>query len=90
MKGNMTVTAMVALVLRMRLGKQSDAKQVSLTDIEEQLRALTSGARDAVLSSKRNTIAAGVLGGIATVAGAYLHGLRRGKRRATVIEVVRK
>ncbi len=64
--------------------------RVQLSDIEQRLRALSNGARDTVLASKRNTIAAGFLGAVATVAGAYLHGRRRGRRRATVLEVERK
>ena len=81
---------MLGGLLQMRLSEEADAAQVSLSDVEDRLRALTSGARDVVLASKRNTIAAGVLGGIAALGGAYLHGRRRGRRRATVIEVVRK
>jgi hypothetical protein len=81
---------MLAGLLQMRLSKEADETQVSLNDVEDRLRALTSGARDVVFSSKRNTIAAGVLGGIAAIGSAYLHGRRRGRRRATVIEVVRK
>ena len=72
------------------LREQIGADPVALSDIEERLRSLSNGARDAVLSSKRNTVAAGVLSAVVTVAGAYLHGRRRGRRRATVLEVERR
>jgi hypothetical protein len=86
------VTPILAHLLGVRLHKETSAStdEVSLSDVEERLRAFTSSARDVVLASKRNTIAAGALGAVATVAGAYLHGRRRGRRRATVIEVERK
>jgi hypothetical protein len=77
-------------LLRESLREEPGADEVTLDDIEERLRAFTSSARAAVLSSKRNTIAAGILGGIATIAGSYLHGRRRGRRRATILEVERK
>jgi hypothetical protein len=85
------VTSILALLYFLGLREESDdTGAVSLNDVEERLRALTSSARSAVLSSKRNAIGAAVLGAITTVAGAYVHGRRRGRRRATVIEVERK
>lgn len=84
------VSRLLALWIATTLGEESDGERVQLGDIEARLRALSKGAQDAVLSSKRNTVAAGVFGTILTVAGAYLHGRRRGRRRATVLEVERR
>ena len=68
----------------------ADDGEVGLGDSEERLRAFGSTAKESLVSSKRNSLAAGVLGGIATVAAAYLHGRRRGRKRATVLEVERR
>lgn len=84
------MTSIFSHVRGMALSEAPDGDTVTLGDIEARLRSLSNGARDAVLASKKNTIAAGVLGGILTLAGAYLHGRRRGRRRATVLEVERK
>jgi hypothetical protein len=66
-----------------------ESDQISLSDIESRLRNLTGGARDAIVGSRDNLLAAGVLGGVAFVAGSYLLGRRRGRRRATVLEIRR-
>jgi hypothetical protein len=84
------VTPFPAPILGGGIYKDAEPDTVTLSDIEDRLRSLGNGARDAVLASKRNTIAVGVIGGIATIAGAYLHGRRRGRRRATVLEVERR
>ena len=81
--------AILTTVIGTLLAKSSGADEVTLGELEERLRSLTNGARDVVMSSKRNAIAAGALGAVMTVAGAYLHGRRRGRRRATVLEVER-
>ncbi len=70
--------------------KEGEGDQVTLGQIEDRLRSLTSGARDAVMSTKRNSIAAGILGGFGAIVGAYLHGRRRGRRRASVLEIERQ
>ena len=62
--------------------------RVSITDIEERFRQLDAGARAAVGRSEK-----GVLGiasvGSALVAVVYLLGRRRGRRRASVLEIRR-
>lgn len=63
--------------------------RVSLADVESRLRELGQNAQRSVADSKQSAIAAGVIGGALVVAGAYLHGRRRGRRRATVLEIRR-
>lgn len=67
----------------------ADGDPVTLADIESRLRSATASARKAVGESKQNLLAAGVVSGVAVIAGAYLHGRRRGRRRATVLEIRR-
>ena len=64
-------------------------ERVTLADIETRLRSISSGAQQAVSDSKQNALAAGILSGALVLAGAYLHGRRRGRRRATVLEIRR-
>jgi hypothetical protein len=68
----------------------ADPAEVSLGDIEARLRALSASAKETVLQSKKNTAVAGALAGIGTLAATYLFGRRRGRRRATIIEVERR
>jgi hypothetical protein len=63
--------------------------RVSLSEIESRLRSLGSSAQQVVSDSKQNAIAAALIGGAAVVASAYLHGRRRGRRRASVLEIRR-
>ncbi len=84
------MTPLTSRIVGTALGAVGEEDAVSLEEIEGRLRAFGSGARDVVLGSKRNTIAAGAIGGIAAIAGAYLHGRRRGRKRATVLEVERR
>jgi hypothetical protein len=67
---------------------ERDSK-VSLSDIEDRLRALSGGAREVLAESKQNAVAAGALGGVLVIAGSYLLGRRRGRKRATVLEIRR-
>ena len=77
------------LLLGSRLLSSDAGEKVSLSDIEDRLRSFGSGAKSAVAESKKNALAAGMMGAIAIVAGAYLHGRRRGRRRASVLEIRR-
>ncbi len=68
-----------------RAGAQTG--RVSLGDIESNLRALGGTAASTVTKSAP-TLAAGVaVGGAALLAAVYLYGRRRGRRRATVLEI---
>lgn len=68
-------------------GKTSE--RISLGDIEGQFRSLTGSAQAAVAESKTTAVAVAAVGGILTVASVYLLGRRRGRRRATVLEIRR-
>jgi hypothetical protein len=63
--------------------------RVSLSEIESRLRSLGTSAQQVVSDSKQNAVAAALIGGAAVVASAYLHGRRRGRRRASVLEIRR-
>lgn len=69
--------------------ESGDPGRVTLAEIEERLRSLSSNAQRTIASSKQNAVAAGLIGGAAVIASAYLHGRRRGRRRASVLEIRR-
>jgi hypothetical protein len=72
--------------LNMAAGRDT---RISLSDIEDRLRSLSGGAREAVAESEQSAIALGALGGVALLALTYLLGRRRGRRRASVLEIRR-
>ncbi len=63
--------------------------RVSIAEIESRLRSLGASAQQTVGDQKRNLAAAGVIGGALTIVASYLHGRRRGRKRATVLEIRR-
>jgi len=63
--------------------------RVSLSEIEARLRSLGTSAQGTVSDSKQSALAAALIGGVTVVAAAYLHGRRRGRRRASVLEIRR-
>lgn len=63
--------------------------RVTLGDIEAQLRSLGGSAQAAVAESRTTAVAAAAVGGAIAVASVYLLGRRRGRRRATVLEIRR-
>lgn len=63
--------------------------KVTLDDIESRLRQIGGSATQSVAKSAPGLAAVGVVGGAAVVALAYLYGRRRGRRRATVLEIRR-
>jgi hypothetical protein len=63
--------------------------QITRDDIESKLREIRGEVADVGNASKSYVVAAGVLALTAVVAGAYLLGRRRGKKRTTVVEVRR-
>jgi hypothetical protein len=63
--------------------------RISIGDIESQLRSLGGSAQAVVSESKTTATAAAAVGGVLAVAGVYLLGRRRGRRRATVLEIRR-
>jgi hypothetical protein len=76
-------------LVRAVLQASGGESKVSLSDIEDRLRQLSGGAREAIAESKQSALAIGTLGGIGLLAATYLLGRRRGRRRATVLEVRR-
>ena len=83
------MSSVVTGLLSMAAAAVGGGDKVSLGDIEGQLRGVAGKAQAAIVQSKTNAIASGVVGGVLLVAGAYLHGRRRGKRRASVLEIRR-
>jgi hypothetical protein len=63
--------------------------RISIGDIEDQLRSIGGSAQEMVGVSKAGAGAAAAAGAALVVAAAYLHGRRRGRRRATVLEIRR-
>jgi hypothetical protein len=66
-----------------------DKDHITRADIESKLRQIRGEVEDVGNASKGYVVAAGVLALTAVVAGAYLLGRRRGKKRTTVVEVRR-
>jgi hypothetical protein len=67
----------------------ADRGRITRDDIESKLRELRGEVEDVGNASKVYVLAAGVIGLTAVVAGAYLLGRRKGKKRATVVEIRR-
>jgi hypothetical protein len=64
-------------------------ERVTLGDIEQQLRSLGGSAQAIVAESKTTALAAAVGGGVLALAAVYRLGRRRGRKRATVLEIRR-
>ena len=71
------------------LPRSDTGSKVTLGEIEDRLRVMGGSAQRAIGESKQNAVVAGVVGAVLLVAGAYLHGRRRGRRRSTVLEIRR-
>jgi len=72
------------------LTKATEGKdRITRDDIESKLREIRGEVDEVGSASKSYVLAAGVLVATAVVAGAYLLGRRRGKKRTTVVEVRR-
>jgi hypothetical protein len=68
---------------------ESDGTRISLSDVEDRLRALSGGAREVLVDSKQGALLGGAAGAFVLIAGSYLLGRRRGRRRATILEIHR-
>jgi hypothetical protein len=75
--------------LKSRSFTTAKGDRVSISEIEARLRSLGTSAQRAVGEQQRNLAAVGVIGGALTIVASYLHGRRRGRRRATVLEIRR-
>jgi hypothetical protein len=72
------------------LTKATEGKdKITRDDIESKLREIRGEVADVGSASKGYVLAAGVVALTAVVAGAYLLGRRKGKKRTTVVEVRR-
>jgi len=71
------------------MSSKVSGERVSLADIEDQLRSLGGSAQAVVSESKTTAAAAAGVGGVLAIAGVYLLGRRRGRRRSTVLEIRR-
>ena len=64
-------------------------RRITIGDVEQQLRTLGGSAQGALQASKTTAGAAVAVAGAVLVAASYLLGRRRGKRRASVLEIRR-
>lgn len=64
-------------------------RRITIGDVERQLRSLGGSAQGALAASKATAGAAVAVAGVLLVAASYLLGRRRGKRRASVLEIRR-
>ncbi|HVM55084.1 MAG TPA: hypothetical protein VM262_18000 [Acidimicrobiales bacterium] len=64
-------------------------RPITRADIESKLREIRGEVEDVGNASKGYVLAAGIVALTAVVAGAYLLGRRKGRRRTTVVEVRR-
>jgi hypothetical protein len=72
-----------------RRGASSGSGPITLEDIETRLRSLSGTATAAVDQAKTTIVPIGIAGGFALLGLVYLLGRRRGRRRATVLEIHR-
>ena len=63
--------------------------EITRDDIEAKLRQITGSAADVGQASKSYVLIGAAVAGVAVIAGAYLLGRRKGKKRTTVVEVRR-
>ena len=63
--------------------------EVSRDDLEQQLRSLGLGAKEALGINKLQSPIVGAVSGIVLIALSYLLGRHKGRRRATILEVRR-
>jgi hypothetical protein len=62
-------------------------QRVSIDDIEGRLRSLTGGVGETIAAARPAAVTGGIVGGSVLLAIAFLFGRRRGRRRATVLEI---
>lgn len=62
---------------------------ITRNDIESKLRQITGEVSEVGQASKSYVLIAGAVAGVAVLAGVYLLGRRKGKKRTTVVEVRR-
>ena len=80
---------MMIRLMRQSLLATDDPGRVSLSDVEQKLRELTSNAQSLATDAAPPVIGGVVVAGVVAVAAIYLLGRRRGSRRASVLEIRR-
>jgi uncharacterized protein (DUF2062 family) len=68
---------------------QEESRRVTLSDVEDKLRSLSGSTESLVKDAAPPMIGAAVVAGVAAVAAVYMLGRRRGRRRASVLEIRR-
>lgn len=76
-------------LVRYLLMAEDEPRRVTLSDVEDKLRRLGGSTESLVTDAKTPTIGVFVAAGVAAVAAVYLLGKRRGRRRASVLEIRR-
>jgi len=78
-----------SLLLDMLLAKGRTGEKITLEDIESRFRELGGSATSIATGGKQPKIGAAVAAAALLVLGIYLLGRRKGRRRATVLEIRR-
>lgn len=80
---------MTLRLIRLLLLAEEQPRRVTLSDVEDKLRSLGGSAESAVTRAAPPLIGMGVAGAVLAVAAVYLLGRRRGRKRASVLEIRR-
>ncbi len=70
-------------------GSNPDGQRITPADISDRVRQLVGGAGDAVEQVSSAAVAVAATVGTGLVLAAFLFGRRRGRRRSTLVEIVR-
>jgi len=76
-------------LVRYLLLAEDEPRRVTLSDVEDKLRRLGGSTESLVTGAGPPTVGIFVAAGVAAVAAVYLLGKRRGRRRASVLEIRR-
>ena len=71
------------------LGSGTDDQRITPSDISDRVRQLIGGAGDAAEQVSSAAVAVAAAVGTGLVLAAFLFGRRRGRRRSTLVEIVR-
>ncbi|HEV2361249.1 MAG TPA: hypothetical protein VGS21_06070 [Acidimicrobiales bacterium] len=80
---------MITSLLAQLLLSPAEGERITLDDVEAKFRELQGGASDVVARAQPKITAAAIVGGTLTVLLVYLFGRRKGRKRATVLEIRR-
>jgi hypothetical protein len=71
------------------IGMATERERITKDDIEAKLREIRGEVDDTAQAAKPALLAVAAVALVVVVGGAYLLGRRKGKKRSTVVEVVR-